>query len=66
MYMVLDWLQYAKSYIEKHNKDHEYESDLMCNINNKIYTFFDEYKLHHATYTNKAFYKAFVEKVKTL
>jgi hypothetical protein len=60
------WLTYVKSYIEKHNKERDYESNLMCTMNNKIYTFFDECELHHATYTNKEFCKAFVEKVKTL
>jgi len=60
------WLTYAKSYIEKNSNEESYETDLMCYIQNEIYTFFDEYELHHATYTNKEFCNAFVEKVKTL
>lgn len=60
------WLKYAKSYIEKHSNEESYESDLICYIKDEIYTFYDEYELHHCTYTNKEFCKAFVEKVKTL
>jgi hypothetical protein len=60
------WLTYAKSYIEKDSNQSDYESNLVSYINNKIYTFFDECELHHATYTNKEFCKAFVEKVKNM
>ncbi len=60
------WLTYAKSYIEKNSNKNNYESELMSNIQDEIYTFFEEYELHHSTYVNNQFCKAFVEKVKNM